>query len=280
MPKAQEGLLHRFLSVYPSVFLLLTIWQSPDFFPQRILLRLWWRSAWVECKCLPTPTPPRSRLLRDRPSAFPASISQMANLLHALTHSCSVWFAQILRKIQKLIKTILLTLSQLVRLPNPCLAINAGFIHSLLRLTSLCAISAADEPPSKKRRSTRQSASTQSSSSTTKSQVPPCKPSSQDTHSFGAQLTVFDVHRKCLLTDGDYEIIMNDLRPSQGVVSGNRSKSPAKMSAKWENAPLEEVSLLHTSNLLSVHPLSWIPLTKIFHSCPHLFINNWYSAVL
>ena len=33
----------------------------------------------------------------------------------------------------------------------------------------------------------------------------------QELRVFGAELTVYDVHKKCLLTDGEYELVLQDL---------------------------------------------------------------------
>ncbi|ELU03450.1 hypothetical protein CAPTEDRAFT_227135 [Capitella teleta] len=100
---------------------------------------------------------------------------------------------------------------------------------------------AGDEPASKKRRSTRQSATGEAlvslpmstNSSSSKPQVTDLSPSKrpQEKLAFTAELTVYDVQHKCLLVDGEYELITY---PQACVETDANAKT------QWESAPVAE----------------------------------------
>jgi hypothetical protein len=98
-----------------------------------------------------------------------------------------------------------------------------------------------DEPSSKKRRSTRHSAagetlvslpmSSNSSSSKTQELSPSKRP--QERMTFTAELMVFDLNRKCLLTEGEYELMLNAQQPSELELNCTQTQ--------WETVPKLEV---------------------------------------
>jgi polycomb protein SUZ12 len=58
----------------------------------------------------------------------------------------------------------------------------------------------------------------------------------EDTKLFGSELIVYDKHNRCLLTDGDYELVLQE-------VQANVKGSPKKLSS-WETiGEIKEVSI-------------------------------------
>lgn len=55
---------------------------------------------------------------------------------------------------------------------------------------------------------------------------------------FGAELIVYDKHNRCLLTDGDYELVLQE-------VQANVKGSPKKYSS-WEDIEIKEVKKFFT----------------------------------
>lgn len=62
---------------------------------------------------------------------------------------------------------------------------------------------------------------------------------------FGSELIVYDKHNRCLLTDGDYELVLQE-------VQANVKGSPKKLSS-WESiGEIKEVSGFHS--FMNAHP--------------------------
>ncbi|XP_055925307.1 polycomb protein SUZ12-like isoform X2 [Argiope bruennichi] len=66
------------------------------------------------------------------------------------------------------------------------------------------------------------------------------KNSSDDIHYYGAELVVYDKHQRCLLTDGEYQLVLQDL--------GQRN-SPKKLSS-WETFPEGKEKVSNTNMTL------------------------------
>lgn len=59
---------------------------------------------------------------------------------------------------------------------------------------------------------------------------------------YGSELVVYDKHKRCLLTDGDYELVLQEVQPS--------SKNSPKKHSSWEAiGEIQEVKLSYTSCL-------------------------------
>lgn len=59
----------------------------------------------------------------------------------------------------------------------------------------------------------------------------------EETKLFGSELIVYDKHNRCLLTDGDYELVLQE-------VQANVKGSPKKLSS-WETiGEIKEVSVV------------------------------------
>lgn len=74
---------------------------------------------------------------------------------------------------------------------------------------------------------------------------------------YGAELVVYDRHSRCLLIDGDYELVMKELPSSSetnGVSPNGSEKSPRKGNASW--------STLDSTKAASLSAFTRAPLLK------------------
>lgn len=73
---------------------------------------------------------------------------------------------------------------------------------------------------------------------------------------YGSELVVYDRHSRCLLIDGDYELVMNKINSSEnnGTSPNGSEKSPRKGNASW--------STLDSSNTGSLGALGQGPMLK------------------
>ena len=87
-----------------------------------------------------------------------------------------------------------------------------------------------DEPPSKRRRSLRPNAEPEQSTNGH------CLDDSMDSERepivYGAELVIYDKYKRCLLTEGDYEVALQEL-----------SKMTYKQQASWETVMEGKVSV-------------------------------------
>lgn len=84
-----------------------------------------------------------------------------------------------------------------------------------------------DEPAQKKRKSMKNTA--------------------EDIHYYGAELVVYDKHQRCLLTDGEYQLVLQDL--------GQRN-SPKKLSS-WETFPEGKEKVSNTNMTLPQYEVNF-----------------------
>jgi polycomb protein SUZ12 len=68
----------------------------------------------------------------------------------------------------------------------------------------------------------------------------------EETKLFGSELIVYDKHNRCLLTDGDYELVLQE-------VQANVKGSPKKLSS-WETiGEIKEVSRILAFVIIGMH---------------------------
>lgn len=73
---------------------------------------------------------------------------------------------------------------------------------------------------------------------------------------YGSELVVYDRHSRCLLIDGDYELVMKEMNSSEtnGTSPNGSDRSPRKSNASW--------STLDTSSSAPLSILEQGPMLK------------------
>ncbi|XP_039755360.1 polycomb protein suz12-B isoform X1 [Pararge aegeria] len=79
---------------------------------------------------------------------------------------------------------------------------------------------------------------------------------------YGSELIVYDKHNRCLLTNGEYDLVLHDVTP--GGRSATIARSPHKaLMAQWETIPIENDLTSETNpfNIFKVRPLLKLKLS-------------------
>lgn len=98
---------------------------------------------------------------------------------------------------------------------------------------------------------------------------------------YGAELVVYDRHSRCLLIDGDYELVMKEINSSEtnGTSPNASDKSPRKGNASWSTLDSTNTAPL---NILTLGPMLKFRLEWANDPIPALvdrFVNKRFRFI-